>query len=166
MVSAVSISGRISGRRLIAASELAVVVLAAVVLVAACGGAPPATVRSVASPSVRAASAAATPSAAGTPSRTASAAPARVVSPGLAGTYGVAERQMTLTEPAHVGVTGRHLGERSVLTLIRYPVARGSSGSWPSSGPFPLLMFDPGFMQCSDTYDHLLQAWASSLPSA
>ena len=108
MVSAVSISGRIPGRRLIAASELAVVVLAAVVLVAACGGAPPATVRSVASPSVRAASAAATPSAAGTPSRTASAAPARVVSPGLAGTYGVAERQMTLAEPAHVGVTGQH----------------------------------------------------------
>jgi len=162
VVSAVSISGRIPGRRLIAASELAVVVLAAVVLVAACGGAPPATVRSVASPSVRAASAAATPSAAGTPSRTASAAPARVVSPGLAGTYGVAERQMTLAEPAHVGVTGQHLGERSVLTLIRYPVARGSSGSWPSSGPFPLLMFAPGFMQCSDTYEHLLQAWASA----
>ena len=69
---------------------------------------------------------------------------------------------MTFTEPAHVGVTGQHLGERSVLTLIRYPVARGPSGSWPAGGPFPLLMFAPGFQQCSDTYEHLLQSWASA----
>src|SRR5215472_17418344 len=148
----------ISARRLIAAGERPPVVLAAVVLAAACGGAPPATVRSVAPPSVPA------PSAAGTPSQTASAAPARarVITLGVAGTYGLGERQMTFTEPAHVGVTRQHLGERSVLTLIRYPVARGSSGSWPSGGPFPLLVFAPGFMQCSDTYEHLLQAWASA----
>jgi len=49
-----------------------------------------------------------------------------------------------------------------VLTLIRYPVARGSPGSWPSGGPFPLLMFAPGFQQCSDTYEHLLRAWVSA----
>ena len=29
-------------------------------------------------------------------------------------------------------------------------------------GPFPLLMFAPGFQQCSDTYEHLLQSWASA----
>jgi fermentation-respiration switch protein FrsA (DUF1100 family) len=145
-----------SGRRLIAAGELAAVALAAVALTAACGGAPPASVRSVAAPSVPA------PSAAGTPTRTASAAPPRVVSLGVAGTYGVGERRMTFTEPAHVGVTGKHLGERSVLTLIRYPVARQSPGSWPSGGPFPVIMFAPGFQQCSDTYEHLLQAWASA----
>jgi len=69
---------------------------------------------------------------------------------------------MTFTEPAHVGVTGQHLGERSVLTLIRYPVGRGSSGSWPADGPFPLIMFAPGFMQCSSTYEDLLQSWASA----
>ena len=69
---------------------------------------------------------------------------------------------MTFTEPAHVGVTGQHLGERSVLALIRYPVARGPSGSCPSGGPFPLLMFAPGFQQCSDTFEHLLQSWASA----
>jgi len=69
---------------------------------------------------------------------------------------------MTFTEPAHVGVTGQHLGERSVLTLIRYPVGRGSSGSWPAGGPFPLIMFAPGFMQCSSTYEDLLQSWASA----
>jgi fermentation-respiration switch protein FrsA (DUF1100 family) len=143
-----------SGRRLIAASELAAVALAAVALTAACGG--PAPQRPVASPSVPA------PSTAGTPTRTASAAPARVVSLGVAGTYRVGVRRMTFTEPAHVGVTGQHLGERSVLTLIRYPVARQSPGSWPSGGPFPVIMFAPGFQQCSDTYEHLLQAWASA----
>ena len=69
---------------------------------------------------------------------------------------------MTFTEPAHVGVTSQHLGERSVLTLIRYPVRRGSSTSWAAGGPFPLVMFAPGFMQCSDTYEHLLQSWTSA----
>jgi fermentation-respiration switch protein FrsA (DUF1100 family) len=81
---------------------------------------------------------------------------------GMAGRYGVGERRMTFTEPAHVGVTGPHLGERSVLTLIRYPVRRGSSGSWPAGGPFPLIMFAPGFMQCSGTYEDLLRAWVSA----
>jgi dienelactone hydrolase len=145
-----------SGRRLIAASELAAVALAAAVLAAACGGPQ----RSVASGNV--APLAPSRSAVGTPARTASAAPARVVSLGVAGTYGVGERRMTFAEPAHVGVTGQHLGGRSVLTVIRYPVARQSPGSWPSGGPFPLLMFAPGFQQCSDTYEHLLQAWASA----
>jgi len=131
-------------------------VLATAVLAAACGGPQ----RPVASQSV--APSAPARSAAGTPSRTASAAPVRAVPLGAAGTYGVGEQRMTFTEPAHVGVTGQHLGERSVLTLIRYPVARGSSGSWPAGGPFPLLMFAPGFQQCSDTYEHLLQSWASA----
>ena len=31
-----------------------------------------------------------------------------------------------------------------------------------AGGPFPLLMFAPGFQQCSDTYEHLLQSWASA----
>ena len=159
MVSAVPISGR----RLIAAGEAAAVVLATAVLAAACGGSAPRAAQTATTHSAPARSASARPAAA-TPSRTASAAPARarVITLGVAGTYGVGEQQMTFTEPAHTGVTGQHLGERSLLTLIRYPVARGSSGSWPAGGPFPLLMFAPGFQQCSDTYEHLLQSWASA----
>jgi dienelactone hydrolase len=151
-----------AARRLTAVGEVAAVVLATAVLAAACGGPPPQ--RPVASGSVATTPVAPARSAAGTPSRTASAAPARArdITLGAAGTYGVGEQQMTFTEPAHVGVTGQHLDERSVLTLIRYPVARGSSGSWPAGGPFPLLMFAPGFQQCSDTYEHLLQSWASA----
>jgi dienelactone hydrolase len=141
---------------LIPAIEVITVVFATVVLAAACGG-----------PSSRPAGTAATTSApaspaAATPSRTPSAVPARAVSLGVAGTYRVGERQMTFAEPAHVGVTGQQLGERSVLTVIRYPVDRGSSESWTAGGPFPLLMFAPGFMQCSSTYEDLLQAWASA----
>ena len=152
-----------AARRLIAASELAAVVLAAVVLTAACGGSAPRVAETATTPAAQARSAPAR-SATATPSPTASAAAsaARAASVGAAGTYGVAEQQMTFTEPAHVGVTGQHLGERSLLTLIRYPVARGSSGSWPAGGPFPLLMFAPGFQQCSDTYEHQLQTWASA----
>jgi dienelactone hydrolase len=148
--------------RLMLAMEVIAVALATAVLAAACGGSqrPAASASSASAPS-----AAASPSRTASASRTASpasAAPARAVSLGVAGTYGVGERRMTFTEPAHVGVTGQHLGERSVLTLIRYPVKRGSSGSWPAAGPFPLLMFAPGFQQCSETYEHLLQSWASA----
>jgi dienelactone hydrolase len=69
---------------------------------------------------------------------------------------------MVFDEPAHVGVTGEHLGERTVLTVIRYPVSRRAPGSWATGGPFPLVMFAPGFRQCSSTYEDLLQAWASA----
>ena len=69
---------------------------------------------------------------------------------------------MVFDEPSHVGVTGQHIGERTVLTVIRYPVSRRSPGSWATGGPFPLLMFAPGFRQCSSTYEDLLQAWASA----
>ena len=137
--------------RLIRAVEVIAAALATAMAAAACGGAPSHT--------------AATPPSAPAPpaaSRPAPAAPVRAVTAGTAGTYRVGERRMTFTEPAHVGVTGQHLGERSVLTLIRYPVARGPSGSWPAGGPFPLLMFAPGFQQCSGTYEHLLQSWASA----
>lgn len=137
--------------RLIQATGAIALALATVLLVAACGGS---------SPSAAATSALAPVAA---PTLTKTAAPARAVAAvGVAGRYGVGERRMTFTEPAHVGVTGQHLGERSVLTLIRYPVRRGSSGSWPAGGPFPLIMFAPGFMQCSSTYEDLLRAWTSA----
>jgi dienelactone hydrolase len=69
---------------------------------------------------------------------------------------------MIFAEPAHTGVTGQHLGERFLMTVIDYPAARGSSASQLASGPFPLLMFAPGFLQCTGTYAHLLHAWASA----
>ena len=140
--------------RLILASEVVVGLLATAVLAAGCGGAGRHLVWIPAKPS------ALVSSAPGVRDKPVSAGPAR--SPGVAGRYRVGERQMVLAEPAHVGVTGQHLGERSLLTVIRYPAARGASGSWAAGGPFPLVMFAPGFRQCSGTYENLLQAWASA----
>src|SRR3984885_13094014 len=124
--------------------------LAAVVLGAGCGSSAS---RVVSIPTKA-------PPAWGSASASASASPAH--SPGVAGQYQVGERQMVIAEPAHLGVTGQRLGERSLLTVIRYPAERGASASWAAGGPFPLVMFAPGFRQCSSTYENLLQAWASA----
>ncbi|MGH3287078.1 MAG: alpha/beta hydrolase family protein, partial [Streptosporangiaceae bacterium] len=140
--------------RLILASEVLAGLLAAAVLAVGCGGAASHPVQVPAKPSALVASAPVVRDKPG------SAGPAR--SRGEAGRYRVGERQMVLAEPAHVGVTGQHLGERSLLTVIRYPEGRGASGSWAAGGPFPLVMFAPGFRQCSGTYENLLQAWASA----
>ena len=74
--------------------------------------------------------------------------------PGRIGTYAVGRRRITFTEPAHVGVTGQHLGPRRLLTQLFYPRA--------ASRRFPLLVFGPGFMQCGGPYRDLLRAWASA----
>ena len=63
---------------------------------------------------------------------------------------------MTFTEPDRTGPAGQHLGQRTLVTQIWYPRARGPAG------PFPLLLFAPGFLQCPGAYADLLQAWASA----
>jgi hypothetical protein len=85
----------------------------------------------------------------GTPSPTAS--PTPTVTPGAAGTYGTGDTHETFTR-----------GNRSLPTEVWYPTTQGSSGSRPAPGPFPLLMFAPGFRQCVSGYQHLLQTWASA----
>jgi fermentation-respiration switch protein FrsA (DUF1100 family) len=77
---------------------------------------------------------------------------------GSLGRYRVGERQLTFTEPAHTGVAGEDLGPRTLATVIWYPLA----GSRPPAGPLAVIMFAPGFMQCSDPYSFLLQSWASA----
>jgi dienelactone hydrolase len=72
------------------------------------------------------------------------------------GSYRVGQRQVTFTEPAHVGPAGQYLGPRTLVTQIWYPLASGPAG------PFPLLMFAPGFLQCAGAYSDLLRAWASA----
>jgi predicted dienelactone hydrolase len=69
---------------------------------------------------------------------------------------------MVLTEPPHDGPTGTRLGPRRLVTLIRYPLARPPAAGHPARGPFPLLVFAPGFMQCAAPYAPLLRAWASA----
>jgi dienelactone hydrolase len=69
---------------------------------------------------------------------------------------------MVFTEPPHAGPSGARLGPRRLLTLIRYPLARPPAAGHPARGPFPLLVFAPGFMQCARPYAPLLRAWASA----
>lgn len=81
---------------------------------------------------------------------------------GVLGTYRVRESQAIFAEPAHTGTTGASLGQRTLVTEIWYPVARQSAGSPAVRGPFPLLIFAPGFLQCDRTYTDLLKAWAGA----
>jgi dienelactone hydrolase len=82
---------------------------------------------------------------------------------GTLGSYSVAERRITFLEPTHIGPDGQHLGQRVLVTLIRYPLAeRPVNMRRPAHGPFPMLMFAPGFMQCGGPYSRLLHAWASA----
>jgi dienelactone hydrolase len=48
------------------------------------------------------------------------------------------------------------------VVVIWYPLARRSAGSPAAHGPFPLLMFAPGFMQCGLPYEDLLRSWAGA----
>ena len=93
---------------------------------------------------------------AGPDTRTPAAAPATAGAIGGDRTYRIGKRQVTFTEPAHTGPAGQHLGQRTLVTQVRYPRARGPVG------PFPLLLFAPGFLQCPGAYSDLLQAWASA----
>ena len=82
---------------------------------------------------------------------------------GTLGKFRVGQRWITFTEPGHTGPTGEHLGSRTLLTQIRYPLAGSpAKTSKPASGPLPLIVFGPGFMQCGGPYSRLLRAWATA----
>jgi dienelactone hydrolase len=125
-----------------------VAVLAVLAFVSACAG--------------RSLSAAATQVQRGVPTDPAASAPRVADDIGSAGAYQVGHRRMTFLEPAHTGPTGQFLGQRALVTVIWYPVARRSAGSPPARGPFPLLVFAPGFMQCGLPYEDLLRAWSGA----
>jgi predicted dienelactone hydrolase len=135
------VTSAVRDTRLIVAAVLVVLALAS-----GCAGQPE---EHTARPSVSAASAR-------PETRTPAAAPATAAAVGAGGTYRTGERQVTFTEPAHTGPAGQHLGQRTLVTQIWYPRARGPAG------PFPLLLFAPGFLQCPGTYWDLLSAWASA----
>ena len=81
-----------------------------------------------------------------------------VAAAGTLGRYRAGERRLTFLEPAHSSPDGVHLGPRTLVTVIWYPLA----GSRPAAGPLPVIMFAPGFMQCGDPYSSLLRSWASA----
>ena len=107
-------------------------------------------------------SAAATQAQRGVPSYAAASSHRSVAGIGSPGAYQVGHRRMTFLEPAHTGPTGQFLDQRALVIVIWYPLARRSAGSPAAHGPFPLLVFAPGFMQCGVPYEDLLRAWAGA----
>ena len=138
----------------------AAVVLAALALVCGCAGHPqPGTATPATPGTTRPATRDTAKPASQAP---ATQAPGDSTAVGTAGSYPVGERNMTFLEPAHTGPTGQYLDQRALLTAIWYPLAPAWAGPQPAIGPFPLLMFAPGFMQCGAAYSRLLRAWASA----
>jgi len=83
---------------------------------------------------------------------------------GSIGRYAVRQVRLGLAEPAGIGPDGSQVGPRDLPALVRYPTAAGGrrSAPPPAAGPFPLVVFAPGFLQCDGSYAHLLHAWASA----
>lgn len=81
--------------------------------------------------------------------------------------FGVGSRWVTFTEPAYTASDGSKIAARHLLSQVRYPLARqaskiGSSAKAKARGPFPMIVFAPGFMQCGAPYSDLLKSWASA----
>ena len=121
-------------------------VLVVLTLVSSCASQPE---QQAARPSVSAAST-------GPETRTPAPPPSTAAAVGGDGDYRTGKWQVTFNEPARTGPAGQHLGQRTLVTQIWYPRTRGPAG------PFPLLLFAPGFLQCAGAYSDLLQAWASA----
>jgi dienelactone hydrolase len=79
---------------------------------------------------------------------------------GVGRSYGVGSKWITFNEPAYT-VDGSVIASRRLLTQIRYPLA-ASNTSRPAKGPFPMIVFAPGFMQCGAPYSKLLRFWATA----
>jgi len=82
---------------------------------------------------------------------------------GVAHSYWTGYYTTTFTEPAHLGPDHHALPARHLLTQIWYPLAGNpKSTTRPAPGPFPVIGFAPGFMQCGGPYGDLLKYWASA----
>jgi dienelactone hydrolase len=145
------------GSRLIAAGQAAAGCLAVIALAAACAAHPQAVSAKPGTREARSQPAASPGSLSG--SRVPASA---VATAGTAGTYQAGEQQLTFAEPSHTGPAGQYLTGRTLVVDIRYPRAQRSGGPHAALGPFPLIMFAPGFMQCDAPYADLLDAWAGA----
>jgi predicted dienelactone hydrolase len=77
---------------------------------------------------------------------------------GRLGDYRVAERFLTFTDHR-----GGILGTRVLHVAVRFPdTGPAPTSSGPGANSFPLIVFAPGYRQCSVSYSILLQQWASA----
>jgi predicted dienelactone hydrolase len=79
--------------------------------------------------------------------------------PGAIGTYQVQSASYTFYDSSRP-----QLGTRALPVEVRYPVvpaAEVAAGKL-TKGPFPLVVFSPGWLQCASQYGPLLQDWSSA----
>jgi predicted dienelactone hydrolase len=78
---------------------------------------------------------------------------------GTLGRYVVARDWLRFTERARRG-----LGPRTLSTVVYRPVipAAAAASGRLARGLFPLVVFAPGYRQCSNSYSSLLRQWASA----
>ena len=78
---------------------------------------------------------------------------------GAIGRYGVATRSINFVDRSIPSQ-----GPRYLPTLVYYPIVPAgqvAAGRY-SRGPFPLVVFAPGYAQCRSAYEPLLNSWASA----
>jgi predicted dienelactone hydrolase len=80
---------------------------------------------------------------------------------GSIGTYTVDEVPLSFVDRSGTGPAGNDV---TLPTLVRYPADPGMAAraGTPATGPFPLVVFAPGYLQCGRYYSHLLNSWASA----
>src|SRR5690349_10222493 len=76
---------------------------------------------------------------------------------GAIGGYQVATLSLRLTDRSRPGARPRVLP-----TAVWYPAHGPAASAGPARGPFPLVVFAPGYLQCARSYRPLLSAWASA----
>lgn len=99
-----------------------------------------------------------TPGRSGTPRVTPSPSPPPAHPSGSIGDYAVDEHRYAFTEHA-----GPALGTRVLGVTVRYPaIQRAQNSAAPGTSDFPLVVFAPGYRQCSASYNIMLREWASA----
>ena len=76
---------------------------------------------------------------------------------GAIGGYQVATLSLRLTDRSRLQARPRVLP-----TSVWYPAHGPAASAQPADGPFPLVVFAPGYLQCASSYRPLLSAWASA----
>lgn len=82
---------------------------------------------------------------------------------GVVGTFAVRQASFDFVDHSRTWVDDGRVIPRQLRTVVRIPVLpAGTTGVRRVAGPFPLVVFAPGFIQCAGAYAPLLRTWASA----
>lgn len=69
---------------------------------------------------------------------------------------------LALVDTSRIAVVDGKIGPRQLPTRVLYPVISHHGKVRPATGPFPLVVFAPGYLQCRSAYSHLLDSWVQA----